>query len=79
LSTTLYILQGCVLILLKDLRDKFKKFEGHLNKWATRGANPKEVRGMIKEFKDSDHYRKWGETDRLQDNIARLETVLGAS
>ena len=40
------------------MKDKFKKFEGHLKKWATKGANPKEVRGMIKEFKDSDHYRK---------------------
>ena len=61
------------------MKDKFKKFEGHLKKWATKGANPKEVRGMIKEFKDSDHYRKWGETNRLQKNIARLNSLDKAS
>jgi hypothetical protein len=61
------------------MKDKFKKFEGHLKKWATKGANPKEVRGMIKEFKDSDHYRKWGETNRLQQNIARLNSLDKAS
>jgi len=57
---------------LKD----FSKFEKELKGWVEDGQKPERVSGMIREFKDSEHYRKTKDYPRTQDNVSRL-VILG--
>jgi len=55
------------------LKDKFIKTEVHLKNWVTKGRKSSDLEKMMKEYKDSDHWRK---TKRAQSLVALLDRTL---
>ena len=54
---------------------KFKKLEGHLKNWATKGYKDSDLKLIMNEYKDSDHFRDKISSARALENWKRLETL----
>jgi hypothetical protein len=54
------------------LKDKFIKTEVHLKNWVTKGRKSSDLEKMMKEYKDSDHWRK---RKRAQSLVAMLDNA----
>ena len=57
------------------MKDKFKKMEVHLKKWVEGGYNKSDLDRVMKEYKDSDHYRGKLSSRRAKELYGLLETI----
>ena len=56
---------------------KFTKLEKHLKKWVEDGYKESHLKNVMREYKNSDHFKKKISKARALENYERLESILG--